>query len=85
MVIAGDGFSVSLAGEWRAKVEETWDGARRREVITAVPIAEQFLLANSPVADMFKASASASTVPGGAASTRRWGWQREHASGRARR
>ena len=54
MVIAGDGFSVPLAGEWRAKIEETWEGARRREILPTVPIAQQFLLANSPVADLFK-------------------------------
>jgi putative membrane-bound dehydrogenase-like protein len=53
MVIAGEGFEASLAGEWRAKVEETWEGARRREILPAVPIAQQFLLANSPVADLF--------------------------------
>ena len=54
MVIAGEGFSVPLAGEWRAKIEETWEGARRREILPTVPIAQQFLLANSPVADLFK-------------------------------
>ena len=58
MVLAGDGFTVPLAGEWRAKVEETWDGARRREVLTTVPIAQQFLLANSPVADLLKPAAA---------------------------
>jgi len=62
MVIAGDGFSVSLAGDWRAKVEETWEGARRREVSPAVPMARQFLLANSPVADLFTAPPPASTA-----------------------
>jgi plastocyanin len=59
MVIAGDGFTVPLSGEWRAKVEEAWDGARRREVATTSPIAQQFLLANSPVADMFRPAAPA--------------------------
>ena len=54
MVIAGDGFTIRLAGDWRAKVEETWEGARRREIVPNVPIAQQFLLANSPVADMLK-------------------------------
>ena len=48
MVLAGEGFTVSLAGDWRAKVEETWDGGRRREVLTTVPLAEQFLLSNPP-------------------------------------
>ena len=74
MVIAGDGFSVSLAGEWRAKIEETWEGARRREILPTVSIAEQFLLANSPVAGMFTAPAAGpvaaapprtTTAPGG--------------------
>ncbi len=58
MVIAGEGFKVPLAGDWRARIEETWEGARRREVLTTVPIAEQFLLANSPVADLFKTAAA---------------------------
>ena len=55
MVIAGEGFTVPLDGEWRAKIEETWEGARRREILPTVPIAQQFLLANSPVADLFNA------------------------------
>ena len=71
MVITGDGFRVSLAGEWRAKIEETWDGARRREILTTAPIAQQFLLANSPVADMFKPAVAPApgrgAGPGGAA------------------
>ena len=58
MVIAGDGFTVRLEGEWRAKVEETWQGGRRREIVPGVPIAQQFLLANSPVAGMMKVPAS---------------------------
>jgi putative membrane-bound dehydrogenase-like protein len=70
MVLAGDGFSARLEGDWRAKVEETWDGARRRDVLTTVPIAQQFLLANSPVAEMFKtappAIAPAAAASGGA-------------------
>jgi uncharacterized protein len=65
MVVAGEGFNVSLAGDWRAKVEETWDGGRRREVLTTAPIAEQFLLANSPVADMIRPAAPATTVAAG--------------------
>jgi azurin len=68
MVIAGTGFSATLAGDWRAKVEETWDGGRRRDVLTTVPIAQQFLLANSPVSDLFKTPAAAtspSTRPAG--------------------
>jgi azurin len=56
MVIAGESFTVPLAGDWRAKIEESWEGGRPREIKRAVPIAEQFLLANSPVADMFKAA-----------------------------
>ena len=54
MVIAGEGFTIRLEGDWRAKVEETWQGGRRREIVPTVPIAQQFLLANSPVADMMK-------------------------------
>jgi putative membrane-bound dehydrogenase-like protein len=58
MAIAGEGFIVRLEGEWRAKVEETWQGGRRREIVPSVPIAQQFLLANSPVAGMMKPSAA---------------------------
>jgi azurin len=65
MMIAGDGFRLSLAGTWRAKVEETWEGGRRREIMQSVPLAEQFLLANSPVANMFSSPAG----PTAAAST----------------
>ena len=66
MVVAGEGFNVPLAGEWRAKIEETWEGARRREILTAVPMTQQFLLANSPVADLFTgpaASAPSASAP----------------------
>jgi putative membrane-bound dehydrogenase-like protein len=73
MVVAGEGFSVPLAGEWRARVEETWDGGRRREILASVPIAQQFLLANSPVADLFKpatpAAPPAGTAPAAATTT----------------
>jgi uncharacterized protein len=68
MVIAGEGFTVPLAGDWRAKVEEKWEGARRREVLTTVPIAQQFLLANSPVADLLKPPTAAAPATGSAAS-----------------
>ena len=54
MAIAGEGFTIRLEGDWRAKVEESWQGGRRREIVPNVPIAQQFLLANSPVADMMK-------------------------------
>jgi azurin len=60
---------VPLAGEWRAKVEETWEGARRREILTSVPIAQQFVLANSPVADLLAtpaATSGTSATPGAA-------------------
>lgn len=70
MTLAGEGFSVSLAGDWRAKIEERWTGARRREVLATVPIAEQFLLANSPVADMLRPTTPAPAgVPGAAAAS----------------
>jgi azurin len=72
MAIAGEGFAIRLEGDWRAKVEETWQGGRRREIVASVPIAQQFLLANSPVAGMMKspvtsaASASPAAAPGAA-------------------
>jgi putative membrane-bound dehydrogenase-like protein len=59
MAIGGEGFTIRLEGDWRAKVEETWDGGRRREIVPNVPIAQQFLLANSPVAGMMKPAESA--------------------------
>jgi putative membrane-bound dehydrogenase-like protein len=70
MVIAGDGFSVPLAGPWRARVEETWDGGRPREILTSVPIAEQFLMANSPITNMLGevTPASSSRTPSTGAS-----------------
>ena len=67
MAIAGEGFTIRLEGEWRAKVEETWQGGRRREIVPNVPIAQQFLLANSPVAGMMKAPASSLPAGSGAA------------------
>jgi uncharacterized protein len=78
MVLAGEGFTVPLAGDWRAKVEETWEGGRPREIQRAVPIAQQFLLANSPVADMFRTpiappSAQPSTATAGATPSARGG------------
>jgi uncharacterized protein len=71
MTLAGEGFTIPLAGDWRAKIEETWEGARRREISPTASIAQQFLLANSPVADMFKvapvvAAAAAPTTAGAA-------------------
>ena len=74
MVIAGEGFTIRLEGDWRAKVEETWEGGRRREIVPTVSIAQQFLLANSPVTGMMKpavapaGSGSPSAVVSGAAS-----------------
>jgi uncharacterized protein len=57
MMIAGNGFSIPLNGDWKAKIEERWEGARRREIATTTPIAEQFLMANSPVADLLRTPA----------------------------
>ena len=67
MAIAGEGFTIRLEGDWRAKVEETWQGGRRREIVPNVPIAQQFLLANSPVADMMKSPVT--TAAAGSGST----------------
>jgi azurin len=68
MVIAGEGFTIRLEGEWRAKVEESWQGGRRREIVPNVAIAQQFLLANSPVAGMMKPAGSAAPTALAAAS-----------------
>jgi len=54
VTLTGDGFTVPLAGEWRHQIEETWEGGRRREIATTAPIAQQFLRANSPVADLVR-------------------------------
>ena len=62
MAIAGEGFTIRLEGDWRAKVEESWQGGRRREIVPNVPIAQQFLLANSPVADMMKSPVTSATA-----------------------
>jgi azurin len=68
MVIAGDGFTIRLEGEWRAKIEEAWEGGRRREIVPNVPIAQQFLLANSPVADLVKSTVTSAAAGSGAPS-----------------
>ncbi len=52
MTLHVEGTNYPLAGQWRHKVEETWEGGRRREIPTSVPIAQQYLLANSPVRDL---------------------------------
>ncbi len=67
MVIAGEGFNVPLAGDWRAKIEEAWEGARRRDILPSVSIAQQFLLANSPVAQMFNTPSGGPAAPRAAA------------------
>ena len=68
MVIAGDGFTIRLEGEWRAKIEEAWEGGRRREIVPTVAIAQQFLLANSPVADLMKSRVPSAAAGSGAPS-----------------
>jgi azurin len=62
MTIAGNGFSIRLDGDWKAKVEERWEGGRRREIATSTPIAEQFLMANSPVADLLPSPSAPATA-----------------------
>ena len=52
MTLHVEGTNFDLAGQWKHKVEETWEGGRRREIPTSVPIAQQYLLANSPVTDL---------------------------------
>ena len=54
VAITGEGFNVPLAGQWRHRVQETWEGGRRREFSTSVPLAEQIALRNSPVTDIVK-------------------------------
>ena len=71
-----------VAGEDRGDV----GGRRRREILPTVPIAQQFLLANSPVADMLKSPATAPGAaarhrrqPSPSASSSRWRGRRSHA------
>lgn len=65
MALWGDGFRVPLGGEWRHNIEETWEGGRRREISRSLPIAQQFLMANSPVSDLVTpAAATAAPRPG---------------------
>ena len=71
MAIAGEGFTIRLEGDWRAKVEESWQGGRRREIVPNVPIAQQFLLANSPVADMMKSPVTSAPAGSGSPSAGR--------------
>jgi azurin len=64
MAVAGEGFTIRLEGDWRAKIEESWLGGRRREIAPNVPIAQQYLLANSPVDDMMTSPLTAAAASG---------------------
>jgi azurin len=69
MMLRGDGFTIQLGGDWKAKIEERWAGARRREISSAVPLAQQFLMANSPVADLLRSAAAAAAADGSGTDT----------------
>jgi putative membrane-bound dehydrogenase-like protein len=47
--IAGSGFKVPLAGEWKHKVEETWEANQRRTFSGAIPLAQQLLKHYNPM------------------------------------
>ena len=66
MTIRGEGFRIPLDGQWKFQVEETWEGGRRPEISASVPIAQQFLMNSSPVADLLRPSvlaAAAASAP----------------------
>ena len=46
--IAGEGYQVDIAGNWRHNIEERWAG-RRPEVSSSSPLAEQLLRGHNPV------------------------------------
>jgi putative membrane-bound dehydrogenase-like protein len=61
--LSGDDFRVDLAGDWRYRIEETWAGGRRRDIVASVPIAQQFLRHHNPVADIVKPDSVADATP----------------------
>ena len=67
MAIRGDGFRIPLEGQWKFQIEETWEGGRRPEISSSIPIAQQYVMNNSPVAELLRpaAVAAAATPPAG--------------------
>ena len=67
MAIAGEGLAIAskVTGVRRSR---SLAGARRREIVPNVPIAQQFLLANSPVADMMKVPVTTAAAGSGSPS-----------------
>jgi putative membrane-bound dehydrogenase-like protein len=66
MTIRGEGFRIPIDGQWKYQVEETWEGGRRPEISAAIPIAQQYVMNNSPVAELLRpaAVAAAASAPG---------------------
>ena len=46
MTLTVDSNKMSLAGQWKYQIEEVWEGGRRPEIATSVPIAQQYLMAD---------------------------------------
>ena len=59
MTIRGEGFRIPLDGQWKFQIEETWEGGRRPEISSSIPIAQQYLMNNSPVAELLRPAAVA--------------------------
>jgi putative membrane-bound dehydrogenase-like protein len=64
MTLTVESNKISLAGQWKYQIEEVWEGGRRPEIATSVPIAQQYLMANSPVSEMLKPPAPAAPAGG---------------------
>ena len=68
MTIRGEGFRIPLDGQWKFQIEETWEGGRRPEISSSIPIAQQYVMNNSPVAELLRpaaVAAAASAAPAG--------------------
>ncbi len=62
MAIRGDGFRIPLEGQWKFQIEETWEGGRRPEISSSIPIAQQYVMNNSPVAELLRPAAVAAAA-----------------------
>jgi uncharacterized protein len=64
MTIRGEGFRIPLDGQWKYQIEESWEGGRRPEISASIPIAQQYVMNNSPVADLLRPAAVAAAATG---------------------
>ena len=63
MDIAGEGLTIRLEGDWRAKVEESWQGGRRRAMVPNVLVASRLLNAGESTVVAFDAPAEPGEYP----------------------